>query len=39
MVKGYGKRPIWQWVAIYLVAAIVIYGLIYFLFFKGNLGY
>jgi hypothetical protein len=30
--KGYGKRPAWQWVAIYVVVAIVVYGLIYLLF-------
>ena len=38
--KGYGKRPIWQWVAIYLVAAVVVYGLIYLLFMnKGGNSY
>jgi hypothetical protein len=30
--KGYGKRPIWQWVVLYLVVAIIVYGLIYLLF-------
>ncbi|HSX45170.1 MAG TPA: hypothetical protein VLF39_03665 [Candidatus Saccharimonadales bacterium] len=30
--KGYGKRPIWQWVLIYVVLAIIVYGLIYFIF-------
>lgn len=28
--KGYSKRPIWQWIAIYLVFAAVAYGLIYY---------
>jgi hypothetical protein len=28
----YGKRPVWQWVLIYVVIAIVVYALIYFLF-------
>jgi hypothetical protein len=44
--KGYGRRPVWQWVAIYLVIAIVVYGLVYILFINGgddagtgNLGY
>lgn len=46
--KGYGKRPIWQWVLIYVVAAIIIYGLIYYIFIRngnsssgssGGLGY
>jgi hypothetical protein len=30
--KGYGKRSVWQWVVIYLVVAIVVYGFIYYLF-------
>jgi hypothetical protein len=30
--KGYGKRPIWQWVLLYVVIAIIVYGLIYLLF-------
>jgi hypothetical protein len=35
--KGYGKRPVWQWVLIYLVIAIIVYGLIYFIFIhKGG---
>lgn len=34
--KGYGKRPIWQWIAIYIVVAVVVYGLIYLLFFNNN---
>lgn len=34
--KGYGKRPMWQWVLIYIIAAIVVYGLIYLIFFKSS---
>ena len=34
--KGYGKRPVWQWVVIYLVIAVVVYGLIYYFFFGGG---
>ncbi|HVA10804.1 MAG TPA: hypothetical protein VNG32_01400 [Candidatus Dormibacteraeota bacterium] len=30
--KGYGKRPMWQWVLLYVVVAIIVYGLIYFIF-------
>jgi hypothetical protein len=39
--KGYGKRPLWQWILIYVIAAIVIYGLIYLLFIRnsGSSGY
>jgi flagellar basal body-associated protein FliL len=37
--KGYGKRPLWQWLIIYLVAAIIVYGVIYFVFIhKGSSG-
>lgn len=37
--KGYGKRPLWQWILLYVVVAIVLYGLVYLLFFhKGNGG-
>lgn len=27
---NYGKRPLWQWIALYVVVAIVIYGLVYY---------
>ena len=37
--SGYGKRPIWQWVVIYLVVAAIVYAIIYFLFIKGDNGY
>ena len=39
--KGYGKRSRKQWVVIYVVAAIVVYGLIYLLFIRksGSGGY
>lgn len=30
--KGYGKRPLWFWIVIYLIIAIVVYGAIYLLF-------
>lgn len=36
--KGYGKRPLWQWILIYVVAAIIIYGLVYVLFFHKSGG-
>jgi plastocyanin len=26
----YGKRPLWQWVVVYVVVAIAIYGLVYY---------
>ena len=39
---GYGKRPLWQWILIYLVIAAIVYGIIYFIFFyhsSGTSGY
>ncbi len=27
---NYGKRPLWQWIAIYAVIAVVVYGLVYY---------
>lgn len=36
--KGYGKRPMWQWVLIYVVVAIVVYGLIYLIFIRDSGG-
>ncbi|HSX23604.1 MAG TPA: hypothetical protein VLE74_00690 [Candidatus Saccharimonadales bacterium] len=29
--KGYGKRPMWQWILLYVIIAAVVYGLIYVL--------
>lgn len=34
--KGYGKRPMWQWVVIYLVLAVIVYGLIYYIFMRDS---
>ncbi len=28
--SGYGKRPLWQWILLYLVIGGLIYGLVYF---------
>ena len=35
---GYGKRPLWQWVLLYVVIGAVVYGLIYYFVFakKGS---
>lgn len=35
--KGYGGRPLWQWVLIYLVIGVALYALIYY-FFIANRG-
>ena len=36
---SYGKRPLWQWILIYIVIAGIVYGLIYYFFFMKNGGY
>lgn len=37
--SGYNKRPLWQWVVIYLIIAIIIYGGIYYFFLAKKGGY
>ena len=37
--KGYGKRPVWQWVVIYLVIAVIVYGVIYLIFANTGSSY
>lgn len=34
--KSYGKRPMWQWAVIYLIVAIVVYGIIYLVFIRKS---
>lgn len=34
--SSYGKRPIWQWLGIYAVIAVVLYGAIYYFFLHKN---
>lgn len=36
--KGYGKRPLGQWILIYVIVAIIVYGLVYLLFFRKTGG-
>ncbi len=38
-ISGYGKRPMWQWILIYAVVGIVVYGLIYYFVFAKKGGY
>lgn len=33
---NYNKRPLWQYITIYIVIGIVVYGLIYLLFFRKS---
>lgn len=34
--SGYGKRPLWHWILLYVVIAAVVYGIAYYFFFAGN---
>lgn len=36
---GYGKRPLWQWIAIYLVIGGIIYAGVYYFFLAKKAGY
>lgn len=36
---GYGRRPWWQWLLIYVVVGAVVYGAIYYFFMSGTAGY
>lgn len=33
--KAYNKRPKWQWILIYIVLAVIVYGAVYY-FFVGR---
>jgi flagellar basal body-associated protein FliL len=35
----YSKRPLWQWILIYIVIGAIVYGAIYYFFMKKNGGY
>ena len=37
--QGYGKRPIWQWIALYVVVGIIVYGLVYYFVLAKKGGY
>lgn len=36
--KGYGKRPLWQWILIYLVVGAVVYWGIYYFYIGRKAG-
>lgn len=36
MAKGYGKRPAWFWILVYIIVGAIIYGIIYLFFFRGG---
>jgi len=33
---GYGKRPLWQWILLYVIIGAIIYFLVYLLFFHHS---
>ena len=35
---GYGKRPMWQWVLLYIIVGGVVYAAIYFIFIASGDG-
>ena len=37
--SSYAKRPLWQWVTIYAVIGVVVYGAIYYFFLAKKGGY
>lgn len=37
--NGYSKRPLWQWIAIYAVIGIILYGAVYYFFLAKKDGY
>ncbi len=37
--KGYGKRPLWQWILLYVIIAAVVYGAVYYFVFAKKGGY
>ncbi|MBI4090191.1 MAG: hypothetical protein HY421_02195 [Candidatus Kerfeldbacteria bacterium] len=37
--SGYGKRPLWQWIVIYLIIGAVVYGAIYYFAIAKKGGY
>lgn len=37
--NGYGKKSIWQWIIIYIIIGIIVYGLIYYFVLNKRGGY
>ncbi len=37
--SGYGKRPLWQWLLLYVVIGAILYGLIYYFVFARRGSY
>lgn len=37
--SGYAKRPLWQWILLYVVIGLLVYGLIYYFVFAKKINY
>ncbi len=37
--NGYGKRPLWQWVVLYVIIGAIVYGAIYYFVYAKKGGY
>jgi len=37
--NGYSKRPLWQWIALYVLIGVIVYGLLYYFVFAKKSGY
>lgn len=37
--KGYGKRPLWQWILGYVIAGGIVYFLVYYFGFAHRIMY
>jgi plastocyanin len=37
--NAYGKRPLWQWILLYVVIGALVYGLVYYFVFANKGGY
>ena len=34
----YGKRPLWQWIVIYVILGVIVYGLVYYVIVGNKRG-
>lgn len=34
--NNYNKRPMWQWVVLYLIVGAIVYGVIYYILIANN---
>jgi len=37
--KGYGKKPLWQWILIYLIIGAIVYAVVYYFVIAKRGGY